>query len=88
MKTNSLIAVFALMLCLSCATEFEIASTDLPEAVLKTFNDKYPSATDVEWEAEKKNGKLYFEAEFKVDGKTKEAYFRPDGTFSFEEVDE
>jgi hypothetical protein len=39
----------------------------------------------MEWEVEKEDGKLYYEAEFKLDGKSKEAYFRPDGSFTKEE---
>jgi hypothetical protein len=34
---------------------------------------------------EKKDGKLYYEAEFEMGGKKKEASFRPDGTFGMEE---
>jgi hypothetical protein len=69
----------------SCASEFEITSSDVPQPVLDSFNTKYPGAKDVEWEVEREDGKLYFEAEFELQGKEKEAYFRPDGTFSKEE---
>jgi uncharacterized lipoprotein YmbA len=69
----------------ACASEFEISSSDVPEAVVTSFNGKYPGASDVEWEVEKEEGKLYYEAEFKLEGKSKEAHFRPDGTFSKEE---
>jgi hypothetical protein len=68
-----------------CATEFKIVSSDVPQAVLTAFQQKYPSAQSVEWEAEKTEGRLAFEAEFKIDGKRKEAYFKPDGTFLKEE---
>jgi len=53
--------------------------------VLDSFNSKYPGASNVEWEVEKEDGKLYFEAEFKMENKSIEAHFRPDGTFSGEE---
>jgi hypothetical protein len=79
---------FLLILCLaltSCATEFKIVSEDVPSAVTSAFKVKYPSAQNVEWEAEKTEGHLAFEAEFKMDGKKKEAYFKPDGTFLKEE---
>lgn len=69
----------------SCACEIEIASSDVPQQVVSAFTSKYAGASDVEWEVEKEDGKLYYEAEFKVDGKKKEAYFRPDGTFTKEE---
>jgi hypothetical protein len=81
---SKLIVVMLIMLS-ACASEFEIASSDVPESVVSAFKGKYPSATVAEWEVEKKDGKLYYEAEFKIDGKKKEAYFRPDGTFAMEE---
>ena len=86
MKTKLLLAT-ACALIISCASEFDIASSDVPQAVLDSFNTKYPNAKDVEWEVEKEDGRLYFEAEFSTDGKTKEAYFRPDGSFSKEEAE-
>jgi hypothetical protein len=85
MKTKLLLASACTLLIASCASEFEIAASDVPQAVLDSFNGKYPGAKSVEWEVEKENGKLYFEAEFELEGKEKEAYFRPDGTFSKEE---
>jgi hypothetical protein len=84
MKKIILCLPLALALC-SCATEFSIVSSDVPPAVNTAFQQKYPSAQNVEWEAEKTEGHLVFEAEFKVDGKKKEAYFKPDGTFLKEE---
>ena len=68
-----------------CASEFDIASSDVPSAVTTAFQTKYPGAQAGEWEVEKEDGKLIFEAEFKLDGKSKEAEFRPDGTFVKEE---
>lgn len=84
MKLSNTIVV-ALIALSGCASEIEITSSDVPEAVLTAFTGKYPQAKDVEWEVEKMDGKLHYEAEFKADGKRKEAYFRPDGTFSKEE---
>jgi hypothetical protein len=68
-----------------CSAEFKILAEDVPPAVLQAFQLKYPTASGVEWEAEKTDGHLAFEAEFKIDGKKKEAYFKPDGTFLKEE---
>ncbi len=82
---NKIAPLILFLLTSACATEFEIAASDVPQAVLDAFNSKYPGAEEVEWEVEKEDGKLYFEAEFDVDGKDKEALFRPDGTFSKEE---
>jgi hypothetical protein len=69
----------------SCACEIAVASSGVPQQVLSAFTSKYAGASDVDWEIEKEERKLYYEAEFKVDGKKKEAYFRHDGTFSKEE---
>jgi hypothetical protein len=85
MKTKVIAFIAAATLMAGCASEFEIAASDVPQAVLDSFNSKYPGARDVEWEVEKEDGKLYFEAEFKMDNKGKEAHFRSDGTFAGEE---
>ena len=83
LKVLSILA-FAIFLG-SCASEFKIAGEDVPPAVLAAFNSKYPGAQNVEWEAEKTDGHLAFEAEFKLNGAEKEAYFKTDGTFLKEE---
>ena len=85
MKTRLTWATAVALIIFSCASEFEIASSDVPEVVMASFNNKYSGAQEVEWEVEKQEGKLYYEAEFSVEGKRKEAYFRPDGTFTKEE---
>jgi hypothetical protein len=69
----------------SCSTEFEIIGDDVPQAVQSAFKAKYPNASAPEWEVEKSEGRLIYEAEFKLDGKKKEAEFKPDGTFLKEE---
>jgi uncharacterized membrane protein YkoI len=53
--------------------------------VQSAFKAKYPNASTPEWEVEKSEGRLIYEAEFKLDGKKKEAEFKPDGTFLKEE---
>jgi hypothetical protein len=75
----------AVTLAYGCCSEFKIVSADVPAAVVSAFQARYPNAADVAWEAEKTSGRLAFEAEFKIDGKRKEAYFKPDGTFLKEE---
>lgn len=69
----------------SCAPEFQICSDDVPPAVQSAFKTKYPSASAAQWEVEKSEGRLIYEAEFKINGKHKEAEFKPDGTFVKEE---
>ena len=85
MKIKIITSIIGAMLLAGCASEFEIAASDVPQAVVESFNAKYPGATNVEWEVEKEDGKLFFEAEFKHNNKEIEAHFRPDGTFSGEE---
>lgn len=85
-KRNLLIPLIALLLS-GCAREFDIADTDVPEIVRSSFKQKYPSAEISGWEVEKSDGRLVFEAEFKLNGKKLEAEFRSDGTFVKEEND-
>lgn len=86
MKTTKLLisGVIAIMFC-SCASEFAILSDDVPSVVSSAFKAKYPSAQGSDWEVEKHNGHLVYEVAFKLDGKRKEAAFKPDGTFEKEE---
>lgn len=85
MKTPILALGIAVLALTACVSEFKITTSDVPPAVISSFQSKYPSAKNVEWEAEKTEGHLSFEAEFKTDNKSKEAYFKPDGTFLKEE---
>jgi hypothetical protein len=85
MKHTNVFTTAALLFLSSCTSEFRIIEADVPPLVLTAFQAKYPVAKDVEWEAEKTEGRLAFEAEFKIDGKRKEAYFSPDGRFLKEE---
>jgi len=81
-KIVTVIAAFNLV---ACATEFKIVSDDVPAVVADAFKSKYPNATKPVWEVEKHEGRLVYEAMFKADGKSKEAVFKPDGTFVAEE---
>lgn len=84
MKKNRLI-IPVLLLFAGCATEFKVISDDVPVAVSSAFKTKYPNVSNPEWAVEKEGGRLVYEAEFKLDGKRKEAEFKPDGTFIKEE---
>lgn len=84
-KTGCLVAATAIIFFGSCATEFTITSDDVPQAIQSAFKTKYPGASSPVWEVEKSDGRLVYEAEFKLDGKKKEAEFKPDGTFIKEE---
>lgn len=63
-------------------TEIEIAIKDLPEAVVKSINAKYPSAVISSADKiEKPNGKIIYEADIKMNGKKKEVELWADGKF-------
>ena len=85
MKIKASIFFAALSLMASCASEMDIVSADVPESVMTSFASKYPQVKDTKWEIKKEDGKLYYEAEFKLEEKKKEAYFRPDGSFTKED---
>lgn len=53
---------------------------------MSSFNAKYPNAKDVEWEAEKEDGKFYYEAEWTEDGCKIEVHISPNGTMSTEYI--
>lgn len=74
-----LMGVCLAILSCSSSTEFEIKENEVPANVLTAFKAKYPSAIEVKWEAEKEDGKFYFEADFKDGEKEKEAHITPDG---------
>ena len=70
---------------LSSCSEKKIAASEVPQPAMTSFNTKYPGATDVEWETEKKDDKTIYEAEFKLNGKKIEAEFEANGDFIKEE---
>ncbi len=84
MKSMSLIAI-AIFLSSCSSSEFEIKENEVPKDVLNAFKAKYPSVQVTEWEAEKEDGKFYFEAEFKDGDKKKEVHITPDGSSVTEE---
>jgi hypothetical protein len=54
--------VFGVLLLSSCSTEFDIQESEVPRDVVAAFRAKYPNAQVKKWEAEKEDGKFYFEA--------------------------
>jgi hypothetical protein len=71
----------SILLFTACESEEAINPSEVPSAVMSTFNEKYPAATSVTWELEDN----IYEAEFKLDGKKKEVEFSADGKFLREE---
>lgn len=61
-------------------TEMAIPQTSAPKAVIDGFNKAYAGAAIKEvFKIESKAGKNYFEIEYTLKGKTKEAKLSPDG---------
>jgi hypothetical protein len=81
MKFHGLTIVAGVIALSACSSELAIIAADVPQQVSAAFAAKYPDAKNVEWEAEKDGGRLYFEAEFESGGSKKEAHFTPDGNF-------
>ncbi|MCB2205527.1 PepSY-like domain-containing protein [bacterium] len=69
-----IIAMFFLPLLSSCAE----AQADIPPAVSKAFDVKFPGAVDLRWD--KEDAKTY-EAEFTMDGSEMSALFDASGTW-------
>lgn len=73
-------AVFLLATLLSC-NDKKITAADVPKPVVAAFNMKYHGAEDIRWITEKKNNKIIYEAQFNLDGETREAEFDTVGNF-------
>ena len=86
MRSKIAIFVFSVLIIAGCGSKkFKVPAADVPQAVVTSFQEKYPSATVVEWEAEKEGADMVYEVGFKVNDKKMEAAFKPDGTFIKEE---
>jgi hypothetical protein len=87
MKRNLIICfgIFILLSGCSSSDEFDIKESEVPPSVLSAFRAKYPNVQVTKWEAQKEDGKFYFEAEFKEGGKEKEIHVSPDGSSVTEE---
>ncbi|MDW7691698.1 PepSY-like domain-containing protein [Flammeovirgaceae bacterium SG7u.111] len=55
------------------------SSTEVPEKVKTAFSQKFPNATNVEWE---KENETEWEAEFKMDGKEYSSNFTSQGVWT------
>jgi hypothetical protein len=78
---NAMLSMAAAALFLG-GCELQITESDVPKDLVAAFKAKYPDAKEVKWEAEKEDGKFYYEAEWKENGKEKEVHISPDGTIS------
>ena len=82
MKKKIALFIIAAATFLLNGCEIEISESDVPKDLLASFKAKYPNAQNVKWEAEKEDGKFYFEAEWKENGKKTEVHISSDGTIS------
>ena len=57
-----------------------ISPSQVPTAVIESFNTNFPNATNVMWERKSQNGTRIYEATFRRNGQRWEARFLPDGT--------
>ena len=85
----SVMTILSLSLFSSCSSEkeFDIKESEVPKAVMDAFRAKYPNAVVEEWEAEHEDGKFFFGAKFKNNGKEIEVHITPDGASVTEETD-
>ncbi len=58
-----------------------IPASQVPAAVMSTFNTMFPNAKNVQWQVEKEHGSIVYQAEFTQHGVRYKAKFAPDGTF-------
>ena len=86
MKKSILFAfIMAFGILFTSCDDKKLAASEVPAAVTAAFEAKYAGATDVEWKTEKHDGKIIYEAEFKLADKKIEAEFDAEGTFVKEE---
>lgn len=86
MKRSLLLILISTLAHSSCSSnEFDIKETDVPQNVVAALKAKYPSAQVTKWEAEKEDGRFYYEAEIKDGSKEKEIHITADGSSVTEE---
>ena len=74
------VTTFLIILLIGC--ELEISESDVPKDLVAAFKARYPNAQQVSWEAEKADGKFYYEASWKENGKEAEVHISPDGVIT------
>jgi len=87
MKSKFYFIVISTLCFVSCSSsdEFKIEESEVPPNVVAALKAKYPSAQVIEWQAEKEDGKFFFEAEIKDGDKEIEVHITPDGSSVTEE---
>jgi uncharacterized membrane protein YkoI len=91
MKTKLVVAVAigsSLVLAgAASAAEKELSKSEVPKAVIESFEKAHPSAGDVEFEEEAFQGKTAYEVEYQENGKEYELVYSADGTLLEKEED-
>ena len=82
MKLKSLFisSFFSGIFLTACDSSKDVKETDVPQSVVAAFKAKYPNATVTEWETEKEDGKIIYEAKFKEGDKEKKVHVAADGS--------
>ena len=57
-----------------------IPASQVPVAVMASFNSNFPTATNVRWEREREHGRTVYQADFLLNGKRWRAEFSANGT--------
>lgn len=57
----------------------QLEASEVPAAVMTSFNSKYNNVTDAEWEKEEQNGNTVYAVDFKANGQEIEAVFDANG---------
>ena len=84
-KAIACIAFTAATILISCENEEEISPSEVPQAVMSSFQSRYPNITVEKWVKENEDNKTVYEAKFKANNKETEAEFDESGTFIEEE---
>ncbi len=80
MKKFLLMSSLAAILFTACESSSEVKEADVPQAVKSALMAKYPGAQVTEWETEKEDGKMIYEAKFKDGDKKKKVHIAADGS--------
>lgn len=65
--------------CTACDNN-HLEASEVPTAVMTSFNSKYNNVTDAEWAKKEKDGAALYTVEFKANGQEIEAVFDASGT--------
>jgi uncharacterized membrane protein YkoI len=79
-RVAAILAVIVIAFSQAHASEEVMNKHQLPKAVLEAFEKAYPQANEVEFEKEMIEGKVFYEVEFKENGREYEILYDSEGT--------